>query len=337
VIPSQKVKQMQTRRDMLKLMGLTTAAVVIGGCVPTTRLGRETSDSPSTTSTTKPTINDEPPTAIATVRSTETSMPTARPTETATITPTETVAPYEYSRYYEPEFSLDLEGEVDGINIPYTVGLHESIVNREDEPVKSVTENREDTADVYAKFWLTMCWKKFMMQNADAKGISFEDYTKLVKEGGGQIQIAAVDERTEDQNNKLLTFDPRNGFVYVVVDKGVSLPEEINTLSSIYFGMNEEGQLVIVRNNLQSEQFSLDRNRGIDMGYEANFVAGYLFSLRFAEDMQWMLTLDNDGLLSSSAYWKESGQGILTDYNKYVVDLDKAMLDDESAFFSIGQ
>jgi hypothetical protein len=89
VIPSQKVKQMQTRRDMLKLLGLTTAAVVIESCIPQSRSGPKTTETlvpgsseatgtlkPTMTVTTQPTSTNIPPT--------ETAKPTERPTATAT-------------------------------------------------------------------------------------------------------------------------------------------------------------------------------------------------------------------------------------------------------------
>jgi len=83
---------MLTRRDVLKLMGLTTAAVVIGGCVPQSMLGLYATDtlvpespkasrtlSPSETATTQPTATEKPPTATI-------EAPTATQTREATAT-----------------------------------------------------------------------------------------------------------------------------------------------------------------------------------------------------------------------------------------------------------
>ena len=105
--------------------------------------------------------------------------------------------------------------------------------------------------------------------------MSFTRYEQLVKAGGGEIQIAAVDETTDDQNNKLLTFHPENGFAYVFVDSTVHLPEELNTISGIYFGINEKGQFVIVRNSLSADVLSSIRAEGSKLGYQPDYGVGY--------------------------------------------------------------
>jgi hypothetical protein len=273
--------------------------------------------------------------------STLTPSRTPLPTETPeqTLPPTETIIPInETSRYFEPGFQLDVEGNVDGIKVPFTVGLHPSIMNRAVEPVKSVTVNRPDTNDTYAKFWLTMCWKKYEMQHPEAAGMSFVQYEELVKKGGGEVQIAAVDEKTGDSNNKLLTFHPENGFVYIPVDYTVHLPEALNTLTGIYFGMNEKGQLVVVSNSLYPDVLSSMRSSASGAGYKPDFAVDLQFSRSIAETLEDILSLDNNGLLSSTQYWQKVGQGILPDSNLYLrPNINNPMLANKTPFFVIDQ
>jgi len=230
-------------------------------------------------------------------------------TETATATPTEArTAAEETSRYFQPEFQLDLEGSVDGLAIPYTIGFHKSIVERTDEPVKTISANREDTPGLYAKFWLAACWKKYVKQHPDEANISFTQYEDLVKNGGGEIEIAAVDENTDDQNNKILIFHPEKGFVRIFADETVSLPEEGNTLFSFYFGMNAKGQLVIVENALWSKILSEQRGYDGYEGWSGSDMVDVVISDRVAEFIEMIIVADNEALINQGTYWKVAGQ-----------------------------
>jgi hypothetical protein len=273
--------------------------------------------------------------------STLTPSRTPVPTETPepTLTPTETIIPInETSRYFEPGFQLDVEGNVDGISVPFTVGLHPSIMNRAVEPVTSVTVNRPDTNDTYAKFWLTMCWKKYEMQHPEAAGMSFAQYEELVKKGGGEVQIAAVDEKTGDSNNKLLTFHPENGFVFIPADNSVHLPEAINASNGIYFGKNEKGQLVIVWNSFSSASISEQKAYDNPSGWTDETMVDFICSDSIAEGMEFILTLDNTNLISSRPYWTIAGQGYLPDPNIARIPLIRnPMLADKKPFFLFGQ
>ena len=239
---------------------------------------------------------------------TETFMPTPTQTETATATPTEArTTAEETSRYFQPELQLDLEGNVDGISIPFTVGFHKSIVDRAEEPIKTISVNREDAPDLYAKFWLTICWQKYLEQHPNDAKITFQQYEELVKNGEGEIEVAAVDENTDDQNNKILTFHPEKGFVRVFVDESVKLPEEGNTLFSFYFGMNRKGQLIIADNSLWSKILSEDRSIVGYNGLRESDVVDLDISLKTAENIEFVICTDNKALISQAIYWKVAG------------------------------
>ncbi|MDM7918096.1 MAG: hypothetical protein QUS12_02910, partial [Methanosarcina sp.] len=249
------------------------------------------------------------PTPTFTPTPTETFMPTPTQTETATATPTEArTAAEETSRYFQPEFQLDLEGTVDGITIPYTLGLHKSVVERAEEPIKTISVNREDAPDLYAKFWLTICWQKYLEQHPNDAKITFAQYEDLVKNGEGEIEVAAVDENTDDQNNKILTFHPEKGFVSIFVDKSITLPEDGNTLFSFYFGMNRKGQLIIADNSLWSDFISGQRPYSGYEGWTLDNLIGLVVSVYVAERLEMVISTNNAALISQRPYWKEAGQ-----------------------------
>jgi hypothetical protein len=249
---------------------------------------------------------------------TETFMPTPTQTETATATPTEArTAAEETSRYFQPEFQLDLEGNVDGISIPYTVGLHKSIVERAEEPIKTISVNREDAPDLYAKFWLTICWQKYLEQHPNDAKITLAQYEDLVKNGEGEIEVAAVDENTDDQNNKILTFHPEKGFVSIFVDKSITLPEDGNTLFSFYFGMNRKGQLIIADNSLWSDFISGQRPYSGYEGWTLDNLIGLVVSDYVAVQLETVISTNNAALISQRPYWKEAGQVSLPDRNLF--------------------
>ena len=161
--------------------------------------------------------------------------------------------------------------------------------------------------DLYAEFWLTNCWQKYIQQNPNQSGISFAEYEELIKKGEGEIQVAAVDENTNDQNNKILTYHPEKGFVYVIVDKSVSLPEEGNTLASFYLGINSKGQLVIADNSLWPERMSEQRGYdGVD-GWRGSDLVDITVSDYVAGRLGLVMVTNNDGLISQKPYWKVAG------------------------------
>ena len=268
---------------------------------------------------------------------TETFMPTPTQTETATATPTEArTTAEETSRYFQPEFQLDLEGTVDGITIPYTLGLHKSIVERAEEPIKTISVNREDTPELYAKFWLTICWQKYLEQHPNDAKITFQQYEELVKNGEGEIEVAAVDENTDDQNNKILTFHPEKGFVSIFVDKSITLPEDGNTLFSFYFGMNRKGQLIIADNSLWSDFISGQRPYSGYEGWTLDNLIGLVVSDYVAEQLEMVISTNNAALISQRPYWKEAGQVSLPDRNLFLDPIIyNTQISEKKALFTI--
>jgi hypothetical protein len=291
----------------------------------------------------KPTVTEtEPATEAATIDETpwvtETAEPTATPTETAEPTSTETAVSWSESRYYEPGFKLEMEGSVEGVSVPFKVGLHPSIMNRESEPIVSVEVNRPETADVYVKFWMTMCWKKYEEQHPENAGISFSQYMQLVKNGGGEIEIAAVDEATEDQNNKLLTFEPQKGFVYIATPENYYLPETIAYGDEgMYFGRNEAGQLIIVCQNITSVEVTEKRAYEGYEGWTAEGLIGLGLSVKVGEAMELVLSLDNEALLSQKSYFRITNFTFIDSKLYLDPQVLKPMLDSKNPFFVVGQ
>jgi myo-inositol-hexaphosphate 3-phosphohydrolase len=66
-----------------------------------------------------------------------------------------------------------------------------------------------------------------------------------VADGGGQVQLAAVD--GTDQNSKLAlrTVDPSQGFSMVFADENAVMPIRMSNLQSIYFGVDGNGRLLV--------------------------------------------------------------------------------------------
>jgi hypothetical protein len=291
----------------------------------------------------KPTVTEtEPATEAATIDETpwvtETAEPTATPTETVEPTATETAVSWSESRYYEPGFKLEMEGSVEGISVPFKVGLHPSIMNRESEPIVSVEVNRPDTADVYAKFWMTMCWKKYEEQHPEKAGISFSQYMQLVKNGGGEIEIAAVDESSENQSNRLLTFEPQKGFVYIATAEKYYLPEKITFGNEgMYFGKNKEGQLIIVYKGMFAAEVTEQKGYDGYEGWSGEDMVNVVFSSKIGEAIELVLALDIDDLLSSRNYYTLNNFSQIDRELFHDPQIWKPMVDSKNPFFVVGQ
>lgn len=321
-------------RDKKRLMAVVGSLVILNMLLISCGLASiptKTATVPGQTST--PTLAAPTLTPSATPTMAPTIEPTAEPTAT------ETAVSWTESRYYEPGFKLEIEGSVEGVTVPFTIGLHPSIMNRESEPIVSFEVNRPETADVYAKFWMTMCWKQYERQHPEAGGISFTQYAQLVKDGGGQIEVAAVDEATEDQNNKLLSFEPQKGFVFIATDPKFPLPEQTSPGEGggLYFGRSEMGQLIIVSNGMASEEVIEQRGYDGYNGWSGEAMVGMVFSIKVAVAMEMFLSTNNADLLSSRRYYSLTDYSLI-DNNLYLdPQVIQPMANNGVPFFSIGQ
>jgi hypothetical protein len=185
-----------------------------------------------------PTVSPAP-SVVPTASSTPTPSPS--PTSTVDLTPS---LPPEFPVNYPIEISHFYSAEISGMDIPVSIGVTQGLADRPSEPITDI-QIAPDVVPLVADYFLKMCYHRYTQVEGHTDVNSFDQYKQLVADGGGQVQLAAVD--GTDQNSKLAlrTIDPSQGFSMVFADENAAMPIRMSNLQSIYFGVDGNGRLLV--------------------------------------------------------------------------------------------
>jgi len=213
--------------------------------------------------------------------------------------------------FYAPEWTIAREVVVDGIKMKITLGLTRSVIFRPLEPVKALEPAREDSFERIGKYHLQMCYENYKRNNPGNDGLSFEQYEELVRQGKGEITIAAVDlakaQTISDsiKAREILKVSPKN--VSIVFHEG-SLPVTLNTLVGTYLAKDENGGLVIVTNFLKADEMKQVDDWGSQ--YDPTKGRGEVVTVKILDSMA-LVAITNNQLLLKGSY---VGSGIECDW-----------------------
>lgn len=170
------------------------------------------------------------------------------------------------SKFYKPLSVTRFEGTYKDIVVGFVVGTMEDMATRGSEQIKGfiLDESQPDRLAEFTKVYLEGCWAKY--KETVNKGVSFESYLKLVKSGKGKYKMAAVNEKNAKDvtERMILEVDPRQA-IFIVTNNRLAVG--LTQLSSAYWGVNENGVLVTVRDNMSLKKMAeyknvLDRSIG---------------------------------------------------------------------------
>ena len=253
-----QVERILTRKEVLKLIGLTGLMPVLSACdkllnTPISQDFSEETQIPSSKDTPYIKTITPSPTATLEATSTPTETPTQSPKKTATVTPTETLAPTpegpsEFSEKYPPEWSESYTAHVGGMDIPISIGLTRWERNRPEYPISEI-HIAPDMVDNYGDYFMHMCFWRYT-QFMGHPDVTYDQYLQLVANGQGQVEIAAYDDARTDQTfPEVSLIDPREGFSLVYADQALDIKWSPN---SLYYGTSG-GRLLMVYSLLGSE------------------------------------------------------------------------------------
>lgn len=205
---------------------------------------------PTTLSTKTATATEVPPTSTpeATKMATATEVPTVPTPEVVTVG----------SEFYKPAFAKELEANVDGIKVNITIGLMSNITERALEPVKSFSPTNQAAVNEVGRFWLKMCAYNYMINHSEfgnpEEGSNFDNffpkYEEIVRNGGGQLTLAGVNEVTSrDKNKREESWQVPPTDITLIFSDG-RLPVVLTEKGSVYIAKNNQGKLVIASTEL---------------------------------------------------------------------------------------
>jgi hypothetical protein len=202
------------------------------------------------TSRVTPTVSPAP-----SVVPTASSTPTPSPSPTSTVEPAPSLSP-EFPVNYPIEISHLYSAEISGMDIPVSIGVTQGLADRPSEPITDI-QIAPDVVPLVADYFLKMCYHRYVQVEGHTDVNSYDQYLQLVADGGGQVQLAAYDGTDKDSKLILRTVDPSKGFSMVFADEPRTI--KMNTLFSLYFGVNKDGKLSIV-GQLPSNQVTAFKN-----------------------------------------------------------------------------
>jgi len=155
------------------------------------------------------------------------------------------VALVEVSRFYEMKGEgSSFIGEYQGLKVKITIGLHGNMLNRPLWPINSI-KIKEEYKTEFTEYYLKTCWAAYNRTNNS--NVTFDSYLGLLKAGKGQYAQSVVDERTakDDKDRSIKMINPLDGFVLEMFDGG-DLPIRLSQMNGVYFGINKNGEFVLV-------------------------------------------------------------------------------------------
>ena len=327
-----------SRRDFLKVAGLGSISALLTACAPKL-ISTLTPIPPEATKTSQPVVDTSTPNPSPESSTVTPVPPTNTPTEAPTETPkveVRNLAESE-SKFYDPEFVLRMEMEYKGIKMPLTVGLMKSLVERAKEPIKSVVLNDPTKLVDIAELWMKVGLENYKRYNPGNDNLTLDQYVDLVKDGGGLMTVAGISEKdAKSQKDPVvedLKFSPLKGYVVLMADDNDEFPMLLqpNPNYSLYFGINENGSLVIVSQFMPVLTFTEQRGYADiykQQGTSVEIILNAAFSLEVARAAIYPIYGKNKCLVAASKTQYRNGGEDCGFFGNDAEDFQKSQYDD---------
>ena len=207
-----------------------------------------------------------------------------------------TSASFEFTKTITLGFKENYVANVEGMEIPIGLGLEHWVTKRSEQQIKEV-HIAPDIVDILGDIFMHACFLRYT--NLMGNNVTYEEYVELVKQGKGQVEIAAFDEITGNNEElpKLMQVDPREGFALTLSEQ--KQPVVYNKdLWSFYVGVDGRGRF-LVTDDLFTTKY-LNTYDPMTEKYSGELVDSIILRDQFNKPLIIMADIDNRCMLGGN-------------------------------------
>lgn len=166
-------------------------------------------------------------------------------------------ASFEVSQRFPAGFIEKYVADVEGIDFPINIGIYNNVITRDKYAISEI-HIAPDIVELLGDYFMHAFHYRY--KELMGNDVTYEEYLELVRQGKGQVEIAALNEVTgKNQNDvEVQTVDPREGVAMTFTDNrtGKPLPIDYKDMWKAYVGVDGGGKLLLATDLFSSDSLS---------------------------------------------------------------------------------